>query len=180
MVRALAMFFACTTAILAAIVAWLVAPQFQRASQEERYGEEIIFPIKTFVGRTAYVAARGTLSADWIAHKNNTYSFYCDPEECIVASTEQVGAKMIQSIDILTYPVKRWTQDDAVIAEADDNPCSHTTITLDRKTERVLWVATPINETTLGCKDAYDTVRKATLEPSLYWQDFSKRHDRPQ
>lgn len=72
----------------------------------------------------------------------------------------------------VTYTVKHWTTDDDVIAENDDL-CSRITITLDRKTESVLWVETPINQTTLACKNADDSVRKATLEASLYWRQQS-------
>ncbi|WP_315742395.1 hypothetical protein [Bradyrhizobium sp. SZCCHNR1075] len=170
MARVLAIFFACTTAVLAAALVRLIAPQLQRVSQQERYDQDIVFPIKVFVGTKGYVAAKGTLSADWIAYKNNTYSFYCDPEECIVASVEQTGPKLVSSIDgPMTYTVKHWTTDDDVIAENDDR-CSRITITLDRKTESVLWVETPIDQTTLACKNADDSVRKATLEASLYWR----------
>jgi hypothetical protein len=56
-----------------------------------------------------------------------------------------------------------------VVAEGDTR-CSHITITLDRKIESVLWVETPINQITLACKNADDSVRKATLETSLYWR----------
>ncbi len=67
MVRAFAIFFACTTLALAVLVAWLVAPQFRRVSQEVRADEDIAFPMKLFVGTRAFVAANGTLTADWIA-----------------------------------------------------------------------------------------------------------------
>ena len=56
-----------------------------------------------------------------------------------------------------------------MVAE-DDALCSRITITLDRKTQTVLWVETPINQTAIACKNADDTVRKATLETSLYWR----------
>jgi hypothetical protein len=173
MVRAFAIFFACATVALAAPLVWLIAPQFRSASQQERYDEEIVFPIKTFVGTKEYVAAKGTLRGDWIAYKNNTYSFYCDFEECIVASVEQIGPKLVSSIDgPLTYPVRRWTKEDDVVAE-DDALCARITITLDRRTQTVLWVETPINQTALACKNADDSVRKATLESSLYWRRHS-------
>jgi hypothetical protein len=170
MVRALAIFFGCTTAALAAVVVWFIATQFQRASQQERNDQDIVFPDKVFLATKAYVAAKGTLSADWIAYKNNTYSILCVPEVCIVASVEQIGQKQVGSIDgPVTYPVKHWTQDDDVIAE-DDSLCSRITITLDRKAQAVLWVETPINQTTLACKNADNNVRKATLEASLFWR----------
>jgi hypothetical protein len=173
MVRALAIFFARTTAALAAVVVWLVAPQFLRASGQTRADQDILFPIKVFVGTKKYVAAKGTLSADWMAHKNNTFSFYCDHEECIVASISQIGPKLIGSMDgPSVYMTKRWTEDDEVVAE-DDDLCSRITITLDRKTESVLWVETPINQATLECKNADSNVRKATLETSLFWRRSS-------
>jgi len=53
MVRALAVFFACTTAALAAAVVWLVAPQFLRASDQTRADQDIVFSTKLFVGTKA-------------------------------------------------------------------------------------------------------------------------------
>jgi hypothetical protein len=170
MARAFAIFFACTTAALAAALVLLIAPKFQETTRQERYDEDIVFPIKVFVSTKNSVAAKGTLSADWMAYKNNTYSFYCDSEECIVASVDQIGPKLVSSIDgPVTYIVKQWTNDGAVVAEGN-NRCSRTTITLDRKTESVLWVETPINQTDVACKNADDSVRKVTLENSLYWR----------
>ncbi len=108
MVRALVIFFACTTVVLAAAIVWLVAPQFQRESQDARADQDIVFPAKLFLGTKAYVAAKGTLSADWIAYKNNTFSILCLPEECLVASVEQIGPKQVGNIDGPTsYPTRR-------------------------------------------------------------------------
>jgi hypothetical protein len=106
MARALAIFFACTTAALAVVVVWwLVAPQFFRANEQTRSDHDIVFATKLFVGTKAFVAARGTLSADWMAYKNNTFSILCTPEECIVASVNQIGPKQVGAIDGPTvYP----------------------------------------------------------------------------
>ena len=170
MVRALAIFFACTTAALAAVVVSLVAPQVLRASQQIPADQDIVFPAKSFIGFKAWVAARGTLSADWVAYKNNTYSILCVPEQCIVASVEQIGPKQVGDIDgPVVYPIKRWTDDEDVVAE-DHTLCARITITLDRRTQTVLWVETPINQTTLACKNADNNIRKATLEASLFWR----------
>ena len=49
-------------------------------------------------------------------------------------------------------------------------PCARITITLDRTTQNVLWVETPINQTEIACKNADSSVRKATLEASLFWR----------
>jgi hypothetical protein len=172
MVRALAIFFACTTLALAALVVWLMAPHFRWVSQEVRTDENIVFPMKLFVGTRAFVAAKGTLSADWIAYKNNTFSILCDSAECIVASVNQIGPKQVGEIDGPTvYPLKSWSDDDEIVAE-DQTLCSRITITLDRKSETVLWVETPINQTAIECRNADNHVRKATLEESLFWRDF--------
>jgi hypothetical protein len=56
-----------------------------------------------------------------------------------------------------------------VVAEADER-CARITITLDRQAKAVLWVETPINQTAMNCKNADGNVRKATLEPSLFWR----------
>jgi hypothetical protein len=168
MVRAVAIFFACTTAILGAVVVWLVAPHFLSATT--RSDEDIRFPYKSFDGPKAWVAAKGTLTADWMAYKNNTFSILCLPEECIVASVNQIGPRQVGDIDgPIVYPVKRWTDDGEVVAE-DSTLCSRITITLDRRTKSVLWVETPINQTTLACKNADNNIRKATLEASPFWR----------
>jgi hypothetical protein len=115
-----------------------------------------------------------SLIADWIAYKNNTYSIMCIETEldCSVASVAQIGWKQIGTIDgPIIYPIKRWTKDHEVIAEADYSPCSRITITLDRTTETVLWVETPINQTTIACLNADTAVRKATLEASPRWRN---------
>jgi hypothetical protein len=69
----------------------------------------------------------------------------------------------------VSYRVIHWTQNDDVVAQ-DDGLCSRITITLDRRSETVLWVETPINQTTMACKNADNNIRKATLETSLFWR----------
>jgi hypothetical protein len=56
-----------------------------------------------------------------------------------------------------------------VVAQ-DDGLCARITITLERKSETVLWVETPINQTTVACKNADNNIRKATLQESLFWR----------
>ena len=169
MYRRLTFFFAGTTIILIALLAWLNVPRPTQHAQT-RLDEDIVFPTKTFLGTKAAVAAKGTLTADWMAYKNNTYSILCVRDECIVANVEQIGPRQLSSVDgPVTYPVKQWTEDGQVVAE-DDALCSRITITLDRRTETVLWVETPINQTAIACKNADNTIRKATLEASLYWR----------
>ena len=105
-----------------------------------------------------------------MAYKNNTFSILCLPTECIVASVDQIASKQVSTIDgPVIYPVIHWSQDDEVVAQ-DDVFCARITITLDRKSQTVLWVETPINQTTVACKNADNNIRKATLETSLYWR----------
>jgi hypothetical protein len=167
MYRSLAALFASTTVALACVV--VAVPLLLQTKGQTRSDEDIVFPTKTFVAAKAWVAAKGTLVGDWIAYKNNTYSILCVPDECIVANLQQTGPSQISSIDgPVVYPMKRWTDDEEVVAE-DDTLCQRITITLDRRMKTVLWVETPINQSEF-CKNADANIRKATLEASLYWQ----------
>jgi len=131
--------------------------------------EDIIFPNKLFMNTKAYLYVAGTLTADWIGYKNNTYSMLCVPEECMVASTQQIGPRQVARIDGPTvYPVVRWTDDE--VAASGNALCSKTTITIGGQTKTLLWVETPINQTEIACKDVDPAVRKATIEHSLHWQ----------
>jgi hypothetical protein len=169
--RGLAIFFGCTTAILAAAVVWLIGPGLVTSARQDGPSDQsIAFPTKMFVGGKGWVAAKGTMTADWVGYKNNTYSILCFPEGCTVASVQQIGINQIGSIDgPITYPVKSWTDDGVVVSESDD-PCVRVTITLDRQAEAVFWVETPINQTAMNCKNTGGNVRRATLEPSLFWR----------
>jgi hypothetical protein len=62
-----------------------------------------------------------------------------------------------------------WTQDNDVVAQ-DDGLCARITITLERKSQTVLWDETSINQTTVACKNPDNNIRKATLEASLFWR----------
>lgn len=57
--------------------------------------------------------------------------FFDVPDECIVASVNQIGPKQIGSVDgPLTYPIKRLTGENEIVAE-DSALCSRITIILD-------------------------------------------------
>ena len=167
----------CASTFLALILAWFVPKHSglltgnAASAFEARVAadEDIAFSNKLFMNTEAFVYVAGTLTADWIGYKNNTYSILCLPEQCMVASTAQIGPRQVARIDGPTvYSVARWT-DDEVVASAN-SLCSKTTITIDRQTKTMLWVEAPINQTENACKDADTTVRKATIENSLYWQ----------
>jgi hypothetical protein len=127
-----AMFFACTSLFLAVALAWSWAPRFAQQGADVPYDEDIAFPHKQFLNTEAYVAANGTLTADWVGYKNNTFSILCLPEECIIADVAQIGAKQISSINgPVVYPVLRWTKEE-VVAQ-DKGLCARITITLQRQ-----------------------------------------------
>lgn len=169
MARVFAILFASTSLLMGT---YIFRTNFvQSHSNETSGGKEIFFPVKLFVGTKSFVSARGTLSADWIAYKNNTFSILCTAEDgCIVASISQIGWNQIGTLDGPTvYPLKKWTEDAEVVAE-DHTLCSRITITLDRMSQEVLWVETPINVSAIECKNADSQVRKASLKTSLFWQ----------
>ncbi len=171
MARWLSIFFGGTAVILAAVLGWLIVPQYfqTHSTEQQRPDEDIIFSNKLFVNTGASVYVAGTLTADWIGYKNNTYSILCIPEECMVAYAEQIGPRQVGRIDGPTvFPVVNWTADEVVAS--DNSLCVKITITIDRQTKTLLWVETPINQTTIACKDADNAIRKATIEHSLFWQ----------
>jgi len=171
MARWLSIFFGCTTALLAAVLGWLIAPQYfhTHSAEQPRPDEDIIFANKLFVNTEAFVYVAGTLTGDWIGYKNNTYSVLCVPQECMVAYAEQIGPRQVGRIDGPTvFPVVNWTADEVVAS--DNSLCAKITITIDRQIETLLWVETPINQTTIECKDADNAIRKATIEDWLFWQ----------
>ena len=168
--KRMSILLACLSFVLAAVLAWLSAPRFiQGHSPHIPNDQDIIFPTKLFVNTKSFVAVRGTLTANWLGYKNNTYSLLCLPEQCTVASVEQIGPKQVGAIDgPVVYPVTRWTNDE-VVAQ-DDALCSRITITFNRILETVLWLETPINQTEIACKSAPSVARKATIESSLFWR----------
>jgi hypothetical protein len=171
MARWLSIFFGCTTALLAAVLGWLIAPQYfhTHSAEQPQPDEDIIFANKLFVNTEAFVYVAGTLTGDWIGYKNNTYSVLCVPQECMVAYAEQIGSRQVGRIDGPTvFPIVNWTADEVVAS--DNSLCAKITITIDRRTKTLLWVETPINQTTIGCKDADNAIRKATIEDWLFWQ----------
>ncbi|MGA3302362.1 MAG: hypothetical protein ABSC72_03650 [Methylovirgula sp.] len=169
--RRLCILLGCVCLVLIGSLGWLLVPQIWRTNQKSQGqpDEDIVFSNKLFVNTKDFVAVEGTLTGDWIAYKNNTYSFLCFPKECLVAFIEQIGARQVgRTIGPTTYPVISWADDEVVAS--DDGLCSKTTITIDRNEQILLWVETPINQTTIACKNVDDGIRKATIEPSLFWR----------
>jgi len=171
--KVLAVLFGCSTLILGAIAG---APMIFKGQPNQNMPEDqtITFGDYYFEGTEDHVHALGTLTADWIAYKNNTYTIHCDSEQCLVASVEQIGHDHVGWISVQSFPVKRWTDRGEVVGE-DDGLCERTTLTLDRPSKTVLWVETPINQTSMNCARNDGRIRKATLEKSLTWRRLTKK-----
>jgi hypothetical protein len=167
--RWLAIIFSCTTLLLAAALVWMVGRQFLHASAQQPSNNNIAFPDREFENTEAYVFVVGTLTGDWIAYKNNTYSILCLPGYCLVAYVEQIGPSQIGRIyGPTTYPVTKWT-DDEIIA-SDNDLCRRATWTIDRGVKMALYAETPINQTADACAGSDSNIRKATIEPSPFWR----------
>lgn len=132
--------------------------------------DEIIFPFKTFIDLPAYVQIRGTLFADWLGYKQNTYSILCTSAECLVASVNQIGSKQVGVIDGPTsYPILKWA-DREIIAQ-DDDLCARETITIDRVSQTVLFTWIPINQSIEFCQHfKHWEPRSATIENPMFWK----------
>jgi hypothetical protein len=132
--------------------------------------ECVIFGEKLYVDKNDFVAVKGTLTADWIGYKNNTWSVMCFHELCTVASVEQIGPRQIGSIDGPNiYSVDKWTSTE-IVAHYDDL-CYRLTFTIDRKAKTLLYVETPINQSTAFCSSRLDpAVRAATIENPSYFK----------
>lgn len=137
--------------------------------------DQIIFPFKFFYNVPAYVHVHGTLFADWLAYKQNTYSISCNKSGCLVANINQTGPKMVDEITgPIFYPILKWSDDEIIVQ--DDSPCVRETITIDRVAQSVLWTWIPINQSTNGCIDlkklspSSATPRTATIENPMFWK----------
>jgi hypothetical protein len=148
-------------------------------SQRQKRPEDIIFALKNYYDsaktvRDGYIAISGTLTGDGIGYPNNTNSISCELEkrECSVASVEQIGKNHVGRMETpRTYPIVRWNAQEVVAAsEASSIDCNKVTITIDRRTEALLWVQEPLNHTSPRCKDADTRTYKWSIEDAPAWK----------
>jgi hypothetical protein len=71
----------------------------------------------------------------------------------------------------------KW-DDYEVIAQEEPNlfGCLRVTITIDRKTEALLWVEEPIHQTKPSCKNVDSTLRKYSIEDSPGWKRLFRKN----
>jgi hypothetical protein len=152
---------------------------------ENKAQKPIIFGGKNFYdpGKNAdFIAAGGTLTGPDIAYPNNSTLIVCyaDRRECITYSVEQIGSNQVGTLQLpLIFPVEKWDDREiVVVGDGDAFECSKLTITIARKSESVLWVYEPRNQTRPECKNAPTAVRKYTLGCSSAWSEITQNHDR--
>ncbi|MCC8957248.1 hypothetical protein H8B02_28580 [Bradyrhizobium sp. Pear77] len=148
--------------------------------------DEIVFAPKSFYdSRTiegGFVSVSGSMVGNGMAYQNNTYGLSCWAElrECFIAQVNQIGPRQIGRIDgPNSIPLVRWSTNQ-IIAQDDpgDLGCFRTTITIDRTTEKVLWVEEPVNQTKPNRKDA--DVNLENIRSKIRWggQGCSERSNK--
>ena len=155
-------------------------PVVQRSGSDQ----QITFDRKAFwdstqsTGADQEVYVAGTLTGEGVGFPNNSVSITCykDRMECVTYQVWQIGQNQIGRLDVPSiYPVTRW---DAFEIVATERPspfgCSKTTISIERRSEIVLWVQEPVNQTSTLCKDADTRILKWTIEDSPWWKSFER------
>ena len=142
--------------------------------------QQIVFAPKAFYDSSqttgeGYMYVAGTLTGDGVAHKNNTVAVTCykDRMECLTYSVEQIGPNQVGRLDAPTsYPVTKWDAYEIVATAAGDAgvDCRKVTISIVRKSETVVWIEEPINQSRAACKDADTRLLKSTIEDPPGWK----------
>jgi hypothetical protein len=146
---------------------------------------EIMFARKLFIDTKQtgmdfdFVAISGTLTGKGLPHPNNTYAVSCNKEykACFVSFVEQIGHNQIGRMENpLAYPIVRWN-DYEIVAQDEPSPigCFRVTLTIDRRSQALLWLEEPANQTKPNCKDADTNIRKYSIEDSPGWKRLSAR-----
>jgi hypothetical protein len=133
----------------------------------------IVFAAKNYYETDAMVMISGTLTGDGLAYPNNTYSMACfqDRKECWMTSVEAIGDKQIGRMDApYEYEIRKWTPYEIVAAYDGSFGCYKITITIQRKSQDVLWVEEPINQAQPQCVKSETKIRKFTIEDSPGWK----------
>lgn len=110
--------------------------------------EKIVFDDKSFHesrgGDDEAVYVAGTLSGDGVPYPNNSVSLTCEKKrgECFVIRVEQIGPNQIGRITAPdVYSIARWNQSEIVVSDyVDYSHCRRLIISIERKTQTVIWV----------------------------------------
>jgi hypothetical protein len=121
----------------------------------------------------------GTLTGPGLGYPNNAYAITCSQEErtCQVSSIEQIGRKQVGRLDgPWPYHVVKWSDFEIVAAdEPNDIACGRVMITIDRRSQSILWLEEPTNQNRPSCKDSDTAIRKYTIEDAPGWKRIMER-----
>jgi hypothetical protein len=139
----------------------------------------IVFAQKLYHETPDVVTVSGTLTGEGLGYPNNTHSIGCfkDRKECWMTSVQAIGGLQIGRMDSpYAYDVRKWSAYEVVAGDDGTFGCSKTTITIDRKSQQVLWVEEPVNQTQVMCAKSENKIRKYAIENSPGWTKiFGKR-----
>jgi hypothetical protein len=158
-------------------VAWAVYKPKSKVADDET----VVFSDKQFydnietIGRIDnFLKITGTLRAngdpDGPGYKNNTMTIQCMREQnrCEVASVRQIGANLVDDIDVGDWDITAWNNGE-VVAQ-DVGLCSTTTLTIGRESHEIGYVTVPTNPTSPACLKSGNAVHKWTIGRSLGWE----------
>jgi hypothetical protein len=138
----------------------------------------IIFARKAFGDheQLGWIYVAGTLAGSGLGYPNNTCAITCykDRGTCFINQVWQIGPNQVGRLETpMEYPITKWNSYEIVATEPDSPvQCVKTTITIVRKSETVLWVQEPVNQTEVTCKDSDTALYKWTIEEP----EWTKRH----
>lgn len=147
-------------------------------SPKERPDDRILFGPKRFNvipfgPGLETIAVSGTLTGEGIDYANNSVLIYCRQEamDCWIVDIAQVGPNQIGDLQIPTnYAVTRWDADVVVMGSANLYPCRRETISIQKRTQSVVWVQEPINQTDANCLKSDTKLYKWTIDDSPKWR----------
>ena len=164
--------------ILAVSVAIAVACVGLGCTRNQQTEPQILFAQKAYYESPAtmgdglvYVA--GTLTGDGVGYPNNSVAISCfkDRMECLTYTVEQIGQNQVSRLDMPTiYPVTKWDAYEVVASGTDLRNCRKETLSIVRKSESVVWVQEPINQSQAACKDSDTRILKWTIEDPPGWK----------
>jgi hypothetical protein len=129
----------------------------------------------TTTDNLVYIA--GTLTGDGVGYPNNSTAISCyrDRMECLTYSVEQIGPNQVSRLDILApISVTKWDAGEVVASTSSDLPnCRKDTVSIIRKTEAVVWVQEPINQSQAVCKKSETRILKWTIEDPPGWKTIT-------
>jgi hypothetical protein len=149
-------------------------------ARKQQVEQQVIFAQKAYYEAApemgyGFVYVAGTLTGVGVGYPNNSVAISCykDRMECVIYSVEQIGQNQIGRLDFPTiYPVTKWDAFEVVASDPDLLTCRKETISIVRKSQAVVWVQEPVNQSRAACKESDTRLLKWTIEDSLGWKSM--------